>query len=265
MQPATSYQTTPKTPAMFAAGGALDAAEIACSAVFLALGVCNMAFVPRGCRRDNGWVRIAVFCAFKIVGSVLTLHIQHAHDASSSLRSASRIVNNIALSPLLAAASAFATTVATDLPNPHPLLQYLRRLLQLPLLAALILGVVAGTTTAAGSLLLASAALLMLAWTVLAAGTVVILYTQPANALVRAVALALPFLLVRVVCSLLAAARARLAGGNDTHGELGWALFMGSVMELGVVAVFTVTGVGMHRFQRGPREAGLEKEQAEAV
>ncbi|KAI5795721.1 hypothetical protein EDC01DRAFT_62671 [Geopyxis carbonaria] len=261
--------------------GALDAAAIAFFAIFLVLAICNLVFVPRGYHREyTGWICIAAFCLIKITGNALTIHIQLTNSTSTSLLSVAGIFTNIALSPLLSAAIAFANNATNALPTPYPLFQRFMRLLQILLLVALILGVVAGTDIASAApdssdannavtLLLASCALFMVAWSFLTLATVFLLHSLHAagnaRTLIKAVALALPFLLVRVIYSLLVATHTSRANPSGTYnrfsaagGELGWTLVMGFLMELGVVAILTTAGVSLHRFEKR-REGELEK------
>jgi hypothetical protein len=95
----------------------------------------------------------------------------------------------------------------------------------------------------------ASALVFLATWAVLSVAVALMLAGNTglrgsAKRLVTALAVALPFLLVRVVFSIITAFRVKAAS------EVGTQATMGLLMEVTVVLLLTATGVGIHRFGR---------------
>ncbi|KAL1986155.1 hypothetical protein VTN96DRAFT_6807 [Rasamsonia emersonii] len=58
-----------------------------------------------GFRREAGWIYLTLFCAVKLSGAGMTIHIQESGD--TSLLAAATVLNSVALSPLLNATLSF--------------------------------------------------------------------------------------------------------------------------------------------------------------
>ncbi|KAL1961530.1 hypothetical protein VTN77DRAFT_1635 [Rasamsonia byssochlamydoides] len=219
--------------------------------------------IKHGFRREAGWIYLTLFCGVKLSGAGMTIHIQESED--TSLLTTATVLNSVALSPLLNATLSFLNAHPKDTDQ-----SFMRRAsfflkpLHLMIIVGLGLSVIGGIDetkldqtdldNGAKALKIASA-LFVLAWTGLLIGCLIFLFhlselTRSHRRMVLAVALALPFLLVRVVYSALNAVNLNTSGSEHTTNKWNpvtgsWVLYLilGLAMETATVGIYSFTGV----------------------
>jgi len=234
----------------------LEVVSIILALIFLFLSIMNIVY-----HRDTAWIFIAIFCLFKTVGSAMTLNLNLHPSKSVGLIVAAKIFSSIALSPLLAAAIAFTTTATRAPTEPPRIMRALLLVAHILVTIAPALGTIGGVKSAPKNgvppdpkkyetFTHASALVFLATWIVLSVAVALLLALNTglrggARRLVTALAVSLPFLLVRVAFSIITAFRVKAAT------KVGTQAVMGLLMEVTVVSVLTATGVGIHRFGRG--------------
>ncbi|KAK9320594.1 hypothetical protein V1517DRAFT_375511 [Lipomyces orientalis] len=251
----------PHTPGL-SSHGYISIAELVVYPIALVITVFNC--LRFGVKRGTGWIYLSLFCICRIVASALVIAVEKSSDPSNGLIVAEMIVSSIALTPLTLAALGFLKTSAQlTLGQTMPkVLANLFRLSQLALTAAIILGIVGGvelgndSTSATGhSLSRASVLLITVVFAVLTAISLYFLFFAPlqshSRTLVLGVTVSLPFLLVRIIYSLLYAFSSSTANKYSTlTGD--WKIYLGMdvIMEFVVLAVLTTTGLVLQKYVR---------------
>ncbi|KAK9370445.1 hypothetical protein V1509DRAFT_351412 [Lipomyces kononenkoae] len=216
-----------------------------------------------GFKRQGGWVYLSVFCVLRVVASVLVIVVELSSNPSSGLITAEVTVSSIALTPLSLAMLGFLRTSAQSTFGPLPdVLTKVFRLCQVALLMAIIMGIIGGndlssdSTSSSGHTSSRVSVLLVVGvFVVLTLLTsYFVFYAQVdshTRALTRGIAIALPFLLVRIIYSLLNAfSSSTMNRFNDLTGSWAIYLFMGVIMEFIVVAILTVTGFKLQKYSK---------------
>ncbi|UKZ68487.1 uncharacterized protein TrAtP1_009520 [Trichoderma atroviride] len=231
--------------------------------IYVPIGLfCVYNNIRHGFRRDVGWIYLTIFSIIKIAGSVMTIQIENG--TNTSMATTATILNTVALSPLLNASLCFLNV---GLDKAHSFARHVTKALKLVhilIIAGLILSITGGisrTKTAQDSLdagareLQLASIVFAVVWVLVAIACLMYIknlhYVQSAaKKLVLSVAMALPFLLVRIVYSALNAIN---LDTSSSHGHtmkfnpvLGsWRLYLvlGLATEFAVVALYTVTGI----------------------
>ncbi|KAK9244166.1 hypothetical protein V1506DRAFT_561377 [Lipomyces tetrasporus] len=248
--------------AELSAHGYIAIAELAVYPIALVISVFNC-WRHRSNRR-TGWIYLSIFCICRIVASALVIAAEKSSDPSTGVIVAEMIVSNIALTPLLLAALGFLTTSAQlTLGETMPkILTKLLHISRLVLTAAIVLGIVGGVdlanngasqtghTLSRVSVILITVVFVFL--TFLSLYFQVFARTQShSRTLVLGVMVSLPFLLVRIVYSLLYSFSSSTANKFSTlTGD--WKIYLGMdvVMEFVVLAVLTATGLVLQMYGR---------------
>jgi len=231
-------------------------------ALIVAIFVCSR----HGFGRSSGWVFTLVLCLVRIVGACCQLATYHSE--SRSLLEAVIILDSIGISPLLLATLGLLSRSADSIGNTssrifHPLHF---RLLQLFIALGLILCIVGGsnsysstgvytpqTTTKAGEVLYVLAFIILV---LIAAVLVIKVRNTPSGdrRLVWAVILAFPFILVRLIYSLISVF-ARNPRFSLVTGSVIIHVFMSVLEEMIVVIIYLAVGWTVEtlaREDRGP-------------
>jgi len=220
---------------------------------FPALVVAVIVCSRHGFGRSSGWVFTLVLCLVRIIGACCQLATYHSE--TKGLFEAVVILDSIGISPLLLATLGLLSRCADTIGNAsskvfHPLHF---RLLQLLITIALILCIVGGTnsisstgvyqpqtTTKAGVVLYVIAFIIL----VLIAGMLAIKHSNTSHGdkrLVWAVMLAFPFILIRLIYSLLSVFSHNHQFSLVT-GSVVIHVFMSVVEEMLVVIIYLVAG-----------------------
>ncbi|KAK9327609.1 hypothetical protein V1520DRAFT_348396 [Lipomyces starkeyi] len=241
------------------AHGYIAIVEIVIYVITLTYSITNC--LRYGFKRQAGWVYLSFFCVLRLCASVLVIIVEKSSHPSSAMIAAEVTVSSIALTPLHLALLGFLTTSAQlalgEIPENFT---KLFRLCRVVLLVAIILGIVGGNKLADDSvsqtghtMSRVSISLIVGVFVVL---TLVTLYflifaqlDSQSRALTIGIAVALPFLLVRIIYALVNAFSSSTANKfNDLTGDWVIYLVMGVIMEFIVVAVLTATGFKLQKY-----------------
>jgi hypothetical protein len=205
-----------------------------------------------GFNRSSGWIFTLVLCLIRIVGACCQLATYH--DQSSGLLETTFILDSVGISPLLLATlgllSRCVDAVNTNTTNAFHMLQF--RLTQLVIVLGLILSIVGGTNSvsANGTFTVQTTSkigvlLYVVGYVVLAVRTVTIIPKLSSHAgekhLALAVIIALPFILVRIIYSLLAV----FLHNHDfslINGSVAILVVMSVLEEFLVVIIYLIVG-----------------------
>ncbi|KAK9432398.1 hypothetical protein V1505DRAFT_306766 [Lipomyces doorenjongii] len=240
--------------------GYIAIAEIVVYSIALVISVFNC--LHHGFKRKEGWAYLSIFGIFRIVASALVIVVEESSDPSTGIIVAEMTVSNIALTPLLLATLGFLTTSAGLMFNDAipAILTNLLRIVRLALTTAVVLGVVGavelsnystyntGHTLSRVSILLITAVFVILTFLSLYFLRFGSLHGEH-NMLTVGITIALPFLCVRIIYSLLYAFSSSSANKFSTlTGD--WKIYLGMdvVMEFVVLGVLTATGLLLHKF-----------------
>ncbi|KAK9489776.1 hypothetical protein V1508DRAFT_406842 [Lipomyces doorenjongii] len=203
---------------------------------------------------NSGWVYLSFFCVLRLGASALVIIVQKSSHPSSGLITAE------------------VTFTLGEIPDniTKPL-----RLCRVALLVAIILGIVGGNDLADDSISQTGHTMSRVSiFLIVGVFVVLTLFTlyflifaqldSHSRALTMGIAVALPFLLVRIIYSLVNAFSSSTANKfNDLTGDWVIYLVMGVTMEFIVVAVLTITGFKLQKYSgkeeidRGPLEYEL--------
>ncbi|CZS99354.1 hypothetical protein WAI453_008207 [Rhynchosporium graminicola] len=233
-----------------------------------AIAVAIFLVMRHGFRKNSGWIYLVIFCLARIIGSAMQLAII-SKPTSTSLYTGYAILNNVGLSPLMFAAMGLLDRLLDTIHETHNTRIHpgITKIVHLIILIGLILGIVGGINASnaytkalnagavgayrPGSLSKAGSALFILSYAAVASLTIVIsFYTPHAQSgekrLLYAVAVALPFLLIRLIYSCISTfshdKRFNLLTGDETV-----LLFMAYLMEICVVIAFEITGLTLRK------------------
>ncbi|KAI9849740.1 MAG: hypothetical protein M1838_006276 [Thelocarpon superellum] len=207
-----------------------------------------------GFGRQAGWIYLALFSLNRVIGASCQLATE-THPTNRSLYEAAITCAGIGLSFLLFATLGLLSRLH-DGSSSFAIPTRVFRLLHLPIIVGLILGIVGGTDLYSQSssdsnqgrdLLKASVILFLVAWVVLAIITIVTLArTRLADAserhLLFAVVVAMPFLFVRIVYSILADYDTSTQTFSQLDGNITVRAFMATLEEFAVVLLYLIAG-----------------------
>ncbi|KAF8577591.1 hypothetical protein K439DRAFT_1655058 [Ramaria rubella] len=236
---------------MLGAFGIIAAVEIVfyVPVIFIAF----FATLRHGFGRKEGWVSLLIFSGVRLLGAILSIASKTESNPSTGLLTAGGILQALGLSPLLLATVGFVTTIANyGLPS----LTKVMRILRVVLVVGVILVIVGGTDTtpdnsaseqASGHTLSRVGVILFVVGYIALFAINVLLWGARENIpsnhkkLLMSLSLALPFLAVRVLYSVLGAF-ASPSQWSPLTGNWRLYLFMGVIMEYIVVCIYVITG-----------------------
>lgn len=222
-----------------------------------------------GLRRAAGWIYLVILSLMRIIGASMELATISSPD-NVSLITGAQILQNIGLSPLILVLLGLITRIYTAMPeNRRPSIPNARilRLLQVVVVVGLILSIVGGTTLGStvgdelsngeaisytvNSESKAGIALMIVGYVLLLLSALIMSTKLGAivdgeKRLLLAVFVALPFVFVRLLYSILSAfdsskANFRQFGGSTNAGYV--VLGMCTIMEIIAVIIFEVVGM----------------------
>ena len=222
-----------------------------------------------GFGRSSGWIFLVVFCILRILSAAFNLALINS-PTSTSLHIASGITNSVGLSPLLLsslgllnrAIESIERRAASVTVTPRHL-----RLIQLLVMIGLILAIVGGVNAGeaktaddlddARTLTQAAVGLFIAGFVILTLSTARVFFAissaeEGERRLIPALAVALPFLLVRVIYSGIGAYGSNTKF-NATTGSSAIFLVMVVLMELVVVVIFEGVGLTLRAIPREER------------
>ncbi|KIJ34914.1 hypothetical protein M422DRAFT_34854 [Sphaerobolus stellatus SS14] len=240
-----------------------------------------------GFSRKVGWVLLVIFATIRILGAVLLIITQTQSNPSSGIITTAGIVQSIGLSPLIVATLGFVSYLAI---HAFPSLTRPLHLIHILVTIGLILSVTGGIDASPdhspsdqkdgrnhskiGSILFLAAYFALAGLQVLLHG-VRERFNDNQIKFLNVLSLALPFLFVRVLYTVLAAFTAKSSGPSkfsSISGDWKIYLFMGLLMEYIVVLIYIIGGLklapgaeqeGPGKYELGTTRTGSEENQAE--
>lgn len=221
---------------------AVSIAEIAVYVPCLIMAI--ILTIRHGFSKSAGWYFLVVFCLARIIGPAMQI-ASTSNPTSTALLTGSSILQNIGLSPLFLATLGLLSRLLTSINRTHKTLISTGALkfIELLLLVALILGIVGGINASGDvvknhgvyvvpTISKVGSALFILCYVAIVASTILISFAvSHAEAgekrILTAVAISLPFLLVRLIYSVIS---------TFTHSK-SFNLLSGSVVVLVCVAL----------------------------
>jgi len=246
---------------MLTSKGDLCAAELAffCPALIISIFI----LFRHGFNKQLGWMYLAVLSLLRIIGASAILYSETQNDTSAGLLETAAITSAVGTAPLLLATMGFLQRINQGMsPKGVPLLVF--RPIHLASLAGLVLAIIGGTdmdstnasTIQTGRHLLEAASIVFL-FMYIALAAIALLnvrnsrFVLPEETwLMRAIIIALPFLLVRIAYT--------VAVGFSNPGSLFWfddvnvfvSAFMQFLMEAIVVCIYISAGLVTPRAQK---------------
>ncbi|KAK9478640.1 hypothetical protein V1514DRAFT_330635 [Lipomyces japonicus] len=244
-------------------------------------------------RKQGGWVYLILFLVLRITSCVLVIVLELTSNPTIGLVVAQVTLTAIALTPLLSAAIGFLKSAAKfgtgqDLPR---FFVYALRLSKLALLAAIVIGIIAGSDLANGAESVSSAnngryltkvSALILLGVFVSICVYTAWFLSHGNSLghfrtiVIGVGLSLPFFLVRIIYSILSAftlsGSGYFSGGvankfNTINGSWPIYLVMAVLSQFFITVILFIAGVAMQKDipQRYQNEQDLENASKESA
>ena len=225
-----------------------------------ALAIAIFLSFRHGFGRSSGWLYIIIFCLARLIGPIMQL-MTITRPADISLFTGSVILQTIGLSPLLLASLGLLSRVLESINKSHHTvinIQILKVIQSIPTIG-LVLGIIGGVDASnhiatgggyhPGPLNKAGTALFIVAYVVIVLATIMISFhashAEPGEKrLVLAVAISLPFILVRLIYAIMATFT-KINSFNQITGSVTILLCMSLIMEFIVVLAYEVTGLGL--------------------
>lgn len=212
----------------------------------------------QGFGRSSGWYFLIVFCLARVIGSCMSLAA--ISSPSVSLFTGSLILQNVGLSPLILTTLGLLSRVLEIINrNTHTFVQpRLLKLVELLMLVSLILGIVGGTNAShsytttgkwiPGTESKISEILSIVAFMSLLIITILTSFSishaeNGEKRILLAVALALPFLSVRLLYSVLSTFVTHSSQFNSFTGSVTILLCMATLEEVVIVALYLAIGL----------------------
>lgn len=209
-----------------------------------------------GFMKGSGWIYLSIFCILRIVGSSAQLASISSHSTTAYTIAA--VCDAIGLTPLLLASLGLISRVYYSMLNsPVKGVLFSMTVLRIPQIITTVAGIlcIVGATSAntiqdftkestvhIGVILYMVSYIILLVLTVIA-GAVYLKKRSGEKALILAVAAALPFLLVRLLYTLIACFAHNASSFNLVTGSVAINLVMAVLEEIVVVAIYTITGI----------------------
>ncbi|KAG2123609.1 hypothetical protein DEU56DRAFT_829381 [Suillus clintonianus] len=249
--------------------GILAAVTIAMYVPFLLVSA--MLVSKYGIRRGDGWILLLVFCLIRVLGGALLIAAEEVTPVNTSLYIGGYALEASGLSPLLLCTLGLLHSIFQ---TPDGFQRYNRqfRLLEILGMVALILTIIgisnassSGSDSSANTMRRAGVILFVALYAILV-GVCLFLWTQVHSVmryrkqLLKAISIALPFLAVRTIYSVLSTFSSStfvttgatqvntsdLAKFNMFTGEWQIYLVMDMLMEYAIVIVYSVAGLVLH-------------------
>jgi MFS family permease len=232
-----------------------------------ALLIATFLAVRHGLGRNAGWLFLILFCLARIIGPIMQL-LTINNPTNTGLYTGYAILQNIGLSPLMLAAIGLLSRLLSSINKSKTILvrSGMFHLIHLVIIIGLILGIVGGINAsnayvsshyqsyAPGSLNKAGTALFIVAYVAILALTAVIGLNISAaekgeKRLFMAVAISLPFLLVRLIYSILFT----FTHNNDFNlltGSVTVVLCVALIEEFIIVVIYEGTGLTLKKVEK---------------
>ncbi|KZS93810.1 hypothetical protein SISNIDRAFT_549568 [Sistotremastrum niveocremeum HHB9708] len=241
--------------------GIVSVVQIAVYVPLLALAA--LLVFRHGFSRESGWIFLAIFSIIRIVGAVLILVIENEPNPSVNLFTASSIVVSIGLTPLLFAVMGFLGLVAQRAPRLDMIRakSTLFRILHVAIIIGLILSIVAAvklssqssledadTSSEATTFRKVAGIIFAVVYVVLAALHIYCWINRDQilrhrRKLLIGLTLALPFVGVRDLYSLIGSLKSFTSNFSPINGSLTLYIAMSVVMEFIAVLIYVVFGL----------------------
>ncbi|KAL2075582.1 hypothetical protein VTL71DRAFT_525 [Oculimacula yallundae] len=245
-----------------------------------AIAIAIFLVLRHGFRKNAGWIYLVIFCLARIIGPAMQL-ATISNPTSTSLYTGYAILNNVALSPLMLATMGLLGRLLDSIHETYntKLHPATLKIVHLIILVGLILGIVGGINASdsyikemqaggaaayrPGSLSKAGAALFVISYAAIVASTIIISFSTPhaqagEKRILYAVAVALPFLLIRLIYSCISTfshnTKFNLLTGDETV-----LLCMAYLMEICVVITFEGMGLTLRKVVAVERPAGTRQ------
>ncbi|KAI9869127.1 MAG: hypothetical protein M1813_002951 [Trichoglossum hirsutum] len=212
-----------------------------------------------GFRKDLGWLYLSLFSIARIIYGILEIVLDERKRPSVGLIIAISILASVGLTFLLLATMGFLKTVSNIGFGDKPLLLKLLDRTQLLFTVAIVLSIAGGTMRSptakpskqsTGRALVRAAVIILTATFALLVGYTVYFWTYRSRltksrlTLLRAFSLSIPFLIVRIIYSLLSAFGSTIfSKWSPVSGSWVAFLIMGLIMEYIVVMIYVTAGV----------------------
>lgn len=220
-----------------------------------------------GFGKSSGWLFLIIFCLARLIGPAMQL-ATISDPKNSDLYVGYAVLNNVGVSPLIMAALGFLSRLLDNIHKTHRtgLSPHILRLVQLLVLVGTILAIVGGIDAGSdyvtslnkgvghfqlGTLSKVGVALLIISYATTVAFTILISFSVPhaeagEKRVFLAVVATLPFLLVRLIYSCIAAF-ATNPNFNLITGSTTTLLCMCYIMELIMVIIYEVMGLTLRK------------------
>jgi hypothetical protein len=238
-------------------------AEIAVYVPCLAIAI--LLCVRHGFARSSGWYFLIIFALARIIGPAMQL-ATISNPTDLSLYEGSAILNNVGFSPLMLAALGLLSRLLDSINKSHNTFvkPKMLKLIETLVLVGLILGIIGGIHAAnsfatsgkfqPGSLNKAGTSLMIVAWICLVISTALTSFSishaeHGERRLLMAVALSIPFLLVRLIYSIFSTFT-RNKSFNLLNGNPTILLCVSLIEEFIIVLIFEGTGLTLKKLVR---------------
>lgn len=222
---------------------------------------CFLAF-RHGLGRNAGWLFLIIFCLARIIGPCMQL-ATISSPKNIDLYTGYSILQNIGLSPLMLATIGLLSRLLDSINKTHRTIinTQMLKLIELIILVGVIIGIVGGVNASdkyvktgiyhPGSLSKAGTALFIVSYVLLVIATAMTSFfvrhaDQGEKRILLAIAISLPFLLVRLIFSIIATFTT-IKNFNLLNGNVTVLLCVALIEEFIVVVVYEGTGLTLHQ------------------
>jgi hypothetical protein len=236
--------------------------------LFASLYVCT----KMGFMKGSGWIYLSIFCIFRIVGASAELASISSHSTTPYTIAA--ICSAVGLTPLMLASLGLLSRVYYSLLNsPWKGMLFSMTILRLPQIITTVAGIlcIVGATSAQhiqdftsettvhiGVILYVVSFIILLVLTI-TAGALYLRSRNGEKALIIAIGAALPFLLTRLLYSLIACFATNASSFNLVTGSVAINLVMAVLEEIVIVAIYTITGIKLETVPKEQQEQSAAK------
>lgn len=223
----------------------------------------------QGFMKGSGWIYLSIFCLIRIIGA--SAQLASINSQSTTPYTIAAICDAIGLSPLLLASlGLISRAYYSMLQSPWKGLLFSMTVIRIPQIVTTVAGIlcIVGATSASsitkftsestvhiGIILYVVSYILLLMLTIIASA-LYLKHHQGENALILAVILSLPFLLIRLLYPLISCFASHAASFNLITGSVGIYLGMSVLEEIVVVAIYTITGIKIQVVPRDVQTGG---------
>jgi hypothetical protein len=232
---------------------------------FPSLAVALFLSFRHGFGRNSGWLYLIIFCLARIIGPIMQL-VLISDPSSTSLYTGSIILQTVGLSPLMLASLGLLSRAADSINRSHHsfINSHILKLIQLVITVGIILSIIGGINASddlsssggyyPGTLSKVGTALLIVSYAGIVLATIIMSFSvshaEPGEKrLVLAVAVSLPFLLIRLVYSIMVTF-STLRTFNQIYGSVTALLCMALIEEFIVVVIYEGTGLTLREIPK---------------